>query len=114
MQHEERSLRGMVTAPHHRAAQAGLGVLQEGGNAIEAAVAVAACLAVVYPHMTGIGGDIFWLIGEPDGRTRTIDACGRSAARADLKLYAGLDAIPRRGALAANSVAGAVSGWAAA
>src|SRR4051812_12855505 len=114
MQHEVRSLRGMVTAPHHRAAQAGLGVLQDGGNAVEAAVAVAACLAVVYPHMTGIGGDGFWLIAEPDGRTHAIDACGAAAQAADLSLYAGLDAIPWRGPLAANTVAGTISGWAAA
>ncbi|MEO6379248.1 MAG: gamma-glutamyltransferase, partial [Caulobacteraceae bacterium] len=114
MQHEVRSLRGMVTAPHHQAAQAGLGVLQDGGNAAEAAVAVAACLAVVYPHMTGIGGDGFWLIAEPDGRTHAIDACGAAAQTADLSLYAGLDAIPWRGPLAANTVAGTLSGWAAA
>ena len=114
MQHEIRSLRGMVTAPHHRAAQAGLGVLQSGGNAVEAAVAVAACLAVVYPHMTGIGGDGFWLIAEPDGRVHAIDACGAAANSADLGLYAGLDAIPWRGPYAANTVAGTISGWAAA
>jgi len=114
MQHEVRSLRGMVTAPHHLAAQAGLGVLQDGGNAVEATVAVAACLAVVYPHMTGIGGDGFWLIAEPDGRTHAIDACGGAAAAADLALYAGLETIPWRGPLAANTVAGTISGWAAA
>ena len=84
-------LRGMVTAPHHLAAQAGRDVLQDGGTAVEAAVAVAACLAVVYPHMTGIGGDGFWLIAEPDGRVHAIDACGGAAAAADLPLYAGLD-----------------------
>ena len=106
-----RSKRGMVTAPHHLASQAGLDVLKDGGNAVEAAVAVAACLAVVYPHMTGIGGDGFWLIGEPDGSTRAIDACGRAAQAADLSLYAGLDAVPTRGPLAANTVAGTISGW---
>ena len=107
-----RSHRGMVTAPHHLAAQSGLGVLVEGGSAIEAAVAIAATLAVVYPHMTGIGGDGFWLIREPDGRVRAIDACGRAAAAANLAFYAGHAAIPERGPLAANTVAGTVSGWA--
>ncbi len=111
MLHTPRSLRGMVTAPHHLAAQAGLDILRDGGNAIEAAVAVAACLAVVYPHMTGIGGDGFWLVHEPDGRVWSIDACGRSAQAADLSLYAGLEAIPWRGPLAANTVAGTLSGW---
>ena len=109
-----RSARGMVVSPHHLASQAGLDILKDGGDAVAAAVAVAACLAVVYPHMTGIGGDGFWLIAEPDGRTRAIDACGRSAAKAQLPLYAGLTEIPWRGPLAANTVAGTISGWAAA
>ncbi|AJP71101.1 gamma-glutamyltransferase family protein [Sphingomonas hengshuiensis] len=114
MLHSVRARRGVVTAPHHLAAQAGLGVLQDGGNAIEAIVAVAAALAVVYPHMTGIGGDGFWLVAEPDGTTWAIDACGAAAASADLALYAGLGAVPSRGPLAANTVAGTISGWQAA
>ncbi len=111
-----RSLRGMVTAPHHLAAQAGLSVLQEGGSAVEAAVAVAACLAVVYPHMNSIGGDSFWLIAEPDGRVHGVSAVGGAAAKADLDLYAraGLTSVPWRGPLAANTVAGTISGWQAA
>ena len=52
--------RGMVSAPHHLASQAGLAVLREGGNAIEAAVAAAAACGVVYPHTCGLGGDAFW------------------------------------------------------
>ena len=114
MQYTARSGRGMVVAPHHLASQSGLDILKEGGDAIEAAVAMAACLAVVYPHMTGIGGDSFWLIAEPDGRTCAIDACGRSAGRAELQIYGRLKEIPWRGPLAANTVAGAVSGWASA
>ena len=47
--------RGMVTSPHHLASQAGLAVLRDGGTAIEAAIATAAALGVVYPHMTGWG-----------------------------------------------------------
>ncbi|NVN40548.1 gamma-glutamyltransferase, partial [Ameyamaea chiangmaiensis] len=69
-----RALRGMVTSPHHLASQAGLSVLQDGGTALEAAVATAAALASVYPHMTGIGGDGFWLVLWPDGRSEVIDA----------------------------------------
>jgi len=108
------AMRGMVSAPHHLAAQAGRDVLRDGGNAVEAAVAVAATLAVVYPHMTGIGGDGFWLIAKPDGGMLAIDACGRAAAAADLALYAGYDAVPWRGPLAANTVAGTLAGWEAA
>ncbi|SER18860.1 gamma-glutamyltransferase family protein [Sphingobium sp. YR768] len=105
---------GMVTAPHALASEVGLSVLRDGGNAAEACVAVAACLAVVYPHMTGIGGDGFWVIREPDGRVHGIHGCGGAAAKADLSLYAGLEAVPTRGPLAANTVAGTISGWAAA
>jgi len=52
-----RGTRGAVVAPHNLAAQAGLAVLREGGNAIEAMVAAASTVAVVYPHMNSIGGD---------------------------------------------------------
>lgn len=105
---------GMVTAPHWLAAEAGLSVLRDGGNAVEATVAVAACLAVVYPHMTGIGGDGFWVIHDPDGAVHGIHGCGGAAAAASLGLYAGYEAVPFRGPLAANTVAGTLSGWAAA
>jgi gamma-glutamyltranspeptidase/glutathione hydrolase len=101
----------MVTAPHHLAAQTGLDVLKDGGTAVEACVAVAAALAAVYPHMTGIGGDGFWLIAEPDGRVRSVDAGGVAGARVALPLYTGHARIPWRGPLAANTVAGTVSGW---
>jgi gamma-glutamyltranspeptidase len=112
MLHTPRALRGIVTSPHHLASQAGLDILKDGGTAVEACVAIAATLAVVYPHMTGIGGDGFWLVAEPDGRTHAIDACGGAALAADLPLYAGFDAVPWRGPLAANTVAGTISGWA--
>lgn len=114
MYNTPKSYRGMVTSPHHLASQAGRDVLRDGGNAVEAAVAVAACLAVVYPHMTGIGGDGFWLIAEPCGTIHSIHGCGGAAAKADLSFYAGYDAVPTRGPLAANTVAGTISGWAAA
>ncbi len=111
MLHTASSYRGMVTAPHHLAAQAGLDVLKDGGDAREAAVAVAATLAVVYPHMNAIGGDSFWLVREPDGRLQGVHAVGGAAAKADLSLYRGLDAVPWRGPLAANTVAGTICGW---
>jgi gamma-glutamyltranspeptidase/glutathione hydrolase len=106
--------RGMVTAPHHLAAEAGVRVLRDGGNAIEAAVAAASTIAVVYPHMNGLGGDSFWLIHEPAKEPVGIDACGAAAGLADAGLYGGLGyaSIPTRGPLAALTVAGAVSGWA--
>jgi gamma-glutamyltranspeptidase/glutathione hydrolase len=106
----------MVVAPHHLAAQAGLRVLRDGGNAIEAMVAAAATIAVVYPHMNGLGGDNFWLIDPGSSTPLAIDACGAAAKAASVDFYRarGHAAIPARGALAANTVAGAVSGWQAA
>jgi len=114
--HTPRALRGMVVAPHHLAGQAGLAVLRDGGNAIEAMVAAAATVAVAYPHMNSIGGDGFWLIAEPGRAPVGIDACGRAGAMVDAGLYRqhGCAVIPSRGPLAANTVAGTVSGWQAA
>ena len=112
MLHTLRSTGGMLVAPHHLAAQAGRDVLRDGGNAVEAMVAAAAAIAVVYPHMNAIGGDGFWLVHEPGQAPRAIDACGRAAALADRGFYAGLDAIPARGPQAALTVAGTVGGWA--
>ncbi len=114
MLHTKRAIRGIVTAPHHLASQAGLSVLRDGGNAIEAVVASAAAIAVVYPHMNAIGGDGFWIVHEPGNAPIGIDACGASGATVDDDLYSGMDAIPSRGPLAANTVAGAISGWRAA
>lgn len=112
-----RSTRAMVVSSHHLAAQSGLQILREGGNAIEAMVAAAATISVVYPHMNGLGGDGFWLISTPRRREPSaITAVGRTGQAVSSELYsrAGLDAIPTRGPLAANTVAGTVSGWQAA
>ena len=108
-----RATRAIAVAPHHLAAQSALAVMREGGNAIEAMVAAAATIAVVYPHMNGIGGDSFWVIVPPTGAPIAIDACGPAAAAASIEAYAsrGLSAIPVRGPLAANTVAGTVGGW---
>lgn len=113
MLHTTRGYGGMVTGPHHLAAQAGLEVMRDGGNAIEAMIAAAATIAVAYPHMNGLGGDGFWLVGRKGEAPRGIQACGRSAALASRDWYAdqGLSAIPTRGPLSALTVAGAVSGW---
>ena len=107
------SPRGMVTAPHHLAASAASSVLREGGNAIEAMVAAASTIAVVYPHMNSIGGDGFWIISEPGKEPVAIDACGRAAGLATIDFYKnkGLQTIPGRGPLAALTAAGAISGW---
>ncbi len=105
--------RGMAVAPHKAAAEAAADVMREGGNALEAMIAAAATIAVVYPQMNGIGGDAFFLIAEPGRPPRSIDACGGAGSLATIARYAkeGYDTIPERGPLAALTVAGAVSGW---
>jgi len=113
MLNTQRAYRGMVVAPHHLASTAGLRVLQDGGNAIEAMLAAASTIAVVYPHMNGLGGDNFWLIHSPSRGVRGIDACGAAASLASTDFYRdqGFSNIPERGPLAALTMAGAVSGW---
>lgn len=109
-----RSTRGMAVAPHALAAQSALGVLREGGNAVEAMVAAAATIAIVYPHMNSIGGDGFWLISQPGQPPVAIDACGAAAGAASIDWYRerGITgSIPFRGGVAANTVAGTLSGW---
>jgi gamma-glutamyltranspeptidase len=107
---------GLVASPHCLATAAGLGVLRRGGNAVEAAIAAAAAIAVVYPHMNSLGGDNFWLIYDARAaRVRALLACGTAGQACTIDAYraAGYpDAIPRRGPLAANTVPGAVDGWA--
>ncbi|MEP4889770.1 MAG: gamma-glutamyltransferase [Aliiglaciecola sp.] len=99
------------TAPHYAAAQAGQHILDTGGTAIEAMVAAAASIAVVYPHMNGLGGDGFWIISEPGKAPVGIDASGCAANLATSEFYQDLSAIPSRGGKAALTMAGAVSGW---
>ena len=109
--------RGIAVAPHSLAAESAVAVLREGGNALEAMIAAAATIAVVYPHMNSIGGDGFWVINGPGGRAGGIDASGRSAAAASRDWYAAqgiASSIPFRGGIAALTVAGTLSGWGAA
>lgn len=105
----------MAVAPHALASQTALAVLRDGGNAVEAMVACAASIAVVYPHMNGLGGDSFWLISQPQpGGTEQvigIDASGAAAQGVTPAHYAGRSAIPFRGADACITVAGTVAGW---
>src|SRR6516162_5679305 len=102
---------GVVAAPHRAAVEAGRATLVEGGNALEAMVAMAAASAAVYPHMTHLGGDGIWLVREPSGRVCTLMAAGRAGANARRELYRDYETIPSRGALAALTVPAAVAGW---
>lgn len=111
MANPSRGTRGMAVAPHSLASQSALAVLREGGNAVEAMIAATATIAVVYPHMNGIGGDSFWLVRTPADGVIGIDACGASARGVSRADYAGRPAIPFRGGSAAITVAGTMSGW---
>src|SRR5580704_4171172 len=102
---------GAVCAPHFATVEAGRSILAEGGNALEAMLAMAASIAAVYPHMNHLGGDGFWLIREPSGRVRAIMAAGPAALAAKPELYRDYESIPPRGPLAALTVPGAVGGW---
>lgn len=106
---------GVVATSQPLATGAALRVLQDGGNAFDAAVTAAAVLNVVEPHMTGMGGDMFALFWSArEGRIGGLDASGRSGSLAtpDTILALGLDDVPYRGPRAIT-VPGALSGWAA-
>ena len=114
MIHSIHGTRGMAVAPHALAAQSALEVLREGGNALEAMIAAGATITVVYPHMNSIGGDSFWLMRVPRRAPQGIDACGAAARGATREWYAARGitrGIPFRGGVAANTVAGTISGW---
>jgi gamma-glutamyltranspeptidase/glutathione hydrolase len=109
-----------VAAPHHLAASAGLDILCRGGCAVDAMVAVNSTLGVVYPHMTGVGGDAFWLIHDAaSGTQHVLNATGRAARAATPHRYGATHAVPGntstefpvRGPAAAVTVPGAADGW---
>ena len=105
----------MVVCPHNLASEAGLRILQQGGNAIDAAIATNAALSVVYPHMTGLGGDSFWLIYQAHShQIYGLNGSGRAGQAATRDFYhrRQFTAIPQRGPLSALTVPGAVDAWA--
>lgn len=105
---------GMIATSQPLASAAGLKVLQDGGNAIDAAVTAAAVLAVVEPHMTGIGGDLFAIIYDAKtGTLRALNASGRSAYAATPAAFAerNLDRMPSAG-VHTITVPGVVDAWA--
>jgi oxamate amidohydrolase len=104
---------GVAAAPHRDTAAAGRQIFAEGGNALEAMIAMAASIAAVYPHMNHVGGDGFWLVRERSGRVRAFMGAGPAGAGASIARYAeqGFAEIPTRGPLAALTVPGAVGTW---
>ena len=104
---------GMVCSIDRRASEAGLRMLASGGNAVDAAVATAAVLAVVAPNTCGMGGDMFALVGTDEGTPLCLNASGRapSGASAERLRSDGHRRMPRQGHPAAVTVPGCADGW---
>ncbi|MCM3610182.1 gamma-glutamyltransferase [Planococcus sp. MERTA32b] len=105
---------GAVASPHYLATQTGQEIIKDGGHAADAAVAMNAVLCVVYPHMAGLGGDLFSLIWTNEtGKVDAINGSGKSGENVTIDYYRnnGHEEIPERGPLAANTVPGTVHAW---
>ncbi len=102
-----------IATPHEAATTAGAGAFERGGNAVDAILAAATTLAVVYPHMCGVGGDLFALVEQP-GAPGPVAICSSGAAPEGLsRLLRGKhSSMPERGPLTVT-VPGAVAGWGA-
>jgi gamma-glutamyltranspeptidase/glutathione hydrolase len=109
-----RARHGMVVSVHHLAADAGLGILKEGGNAIDAAVATGFALAVVHPIAGNLGGGGFMLIRDHSGKTIFLDYREKAplAATQNMYLDANGNVIPDASVLGYRSIAtpGSVAG----
>lgn len=104
---------GMVSSGHYLASLAGVKVLQEGGNAVDAALAASLALTVVTPETSGPGGDLFALVFmKKNGRVEALNASGPAPRRATVEFFRdlGMKKIPTDGALSI-AVPGAVDGW---
>jgi gamma-glutamyltranspeptidase/glutathione hydrolase len=99
---------GAVATPHPLATEAGAAALRAGGNAIDAALAAAATVAVVYPHMNAIGGDVMALLHAPDGTVTAVNGSGAAAMGVDPDAFGAT--MPVRG-VAPITVPGAVRAW---
>ncbi len=103
---------GMAATSHPLATATALAVLKEGGNAVDAAIAASATLVVVEPHMTGIGGDCFAIVAEPDGSIHGLNGSGRAPGTAEAERYRALGhrVMPEFGPLSVT-VPGAIKAW---
>jgi gamma-glutamyltranspeptidase/glutathione hydrolase len=103
---------GMICTSHPAASMAGLDMLRSGGNAVDAALTAIAVLAVVEPHMTGIGGDCFALFSMGGAAPIALDGSGRAPGAATAEWYADRDIreIPPTSAHAVT-IPGAISAW---
>ncbi len=102
----------MIASADAVATTAGLRILKLGGNAVDAAIATSATMAVVAPHLCGMGGDLFALI-HVDGEVFSLNAAGRagSGVDADQLRESGLTSMPMTGNFNSVTVPGCVAGW---
>jgi len=104
---------GVVSSGHYLASLAGVKVLQEGGNAVDAALAAAFVMAVVKPEASGPGGDLFALVYmKKGGKVEALNSSGPAPAKATIDYFReqGLASVPTSGPLSI-AVPGAVDGW---
>jgi gamma-glutamyltranspeptidase/glutathione hydrolase len=104
------SMNGMVASGHPLASEAGLRILREGGNALDAAIATWLVQGQVEPAMTGLGADMFILLHDAkSGEVKFINGTGPAPAAATAEFYRAKGGMPSRGALSVE-VPGAVGG----
>lgn len=104
--------RWAIATPHTAATDSGARAFEADGNAVDAAIAAATTLAVVYPHMCGVGGDLFALVREPDGKVLAFNASGAAPGATDPDAVRSRHRrMPEHGP-DSITVPGAVSGWA--
>lgn len=103
---------GAIATPHVAATDAAMAVYRDGGSAIDAAIAAAAVLTVVYPHNVALGGDLIALVRTSDGTVRCVNASGWSGAATDVAAMRARygEVLPDRGADTVT-VPGGVRGW---
>ena len=107
-----RGTRHLVASADHLAARAGDLIFAAGGNAVDAAIATNAAIAVTGPHLCGMGGDLFALVHAPDGVV-ALNASGRAGSGADPDALraAGHTTMPLRHEMSSVTVPGCVDGW---
>ena len=108
-----RALRAIAATADQVATQAAMAMFDRGGNAVDAAIAANAAIAVTAPHLCGMGGDLFALVRTADGEVVGLDASGHAALASDAAAMRaeGLTEVPLRHDIRAVTVPGCVDGW---
>jgi gamma-glutamyltranspeptidase / glutathione hydrolase len=108
-----RALRVIAASADQGATQAAMEIFVRGGNAVDAAIAANAAIAVTAPHLCGLGGDLFALVRAPDGELHGLNATGRAGSGADpaALLAEGHVVMPLRHDIRTATVPGCVDGW---